>query len=171
MKVEGAWPALVSRELFDDARQAMSERPPKVQRPGRVGSKFLLSGLLKCGVCGRPYSTQGAKSGQFAYYVCGTLFRSGDIQRPITERPEAGDVRSGEDQGADSQRGDHRGAGDARGGGDDAMAGELSGRLEVVEAKLGDVRKRLEKLHKAIETSELAPPLEMSPPHRVSEAP
>ena len=30
--------------------------------------------LLKCG---RPYSGQGAKSGQFAYYICGTLFREG----------------------------------------------------------------------------------------------
>ena len=37
----------------------------------------------------------------------------------------------------------------------DAMAGELSSRLEVVEAELGDVRKRLEKLYEAIETSEL----------------
>ncbi len=77
VRVEGAWPALVSRELFDAVQQAMRDRAPKVQRPGRVGSKFLLSGLLKCGVCGRPYSGQGAKSGQFAYYVCGTLFREG----------------------------------------------------------------------------------------------
>ena len=37
----------------------------------------------------------------------------------------------------------------------DAMAGEMSGRLEVVEAELGDVRNRLEKLYEAIETSEL----------------
>ena len=37
----------------------------------------------------------------------------------------------------------------------DAMAGELSGRLEVVEAELGDVRKRLGKLYEAIETSDL----------------
>ena len=77
VRVEGAWPALVSRELFEDVQQAMRDRAPKVQRPGRVGSKFLLSGLLKCGVCGRPYSAQGAKSGQFAYYICGTLFREG----------------------------------------------------------------------------------------------
>ena len=75
VRVEGAWPALVSRELFDEVQQAMSERAPKVQRPGRVGSQYLLSGLLRCGVCGRPYSAQGAKSGQFAYYICGTLFR------------------------------------------------------------------------------------------------
>ena len=37
----------------------------------------------------------------------------------------------------------------------DAMAGELAGRLGVIEAELSDVRKRLEKLYEAIETSEL----------------
>ena len=77
VRVEGAWPALISRELFDDVQQAMSDRAPKVRRPARVGSRFLLSGLLRCGVCGRPYSAQGPKSGQFAYYICGTLFREG----------------------------------------------------------------------------------------------
>ena len=41
-----------------------------------------------------------------------------DVQRPLPERPQAGDVRGGEDQGADSERGDHRGAGDAGGRGD-----------------------------------------------------
>ena len=77
VRVEGAWPALVSRELFNAVQEAMRDRAPKVQRPARVGSKFLLSGLLKCGVCGRPYSGQGAKSGQYGYYICGTLFREG----------------------------------------------------------------------------------------------
>ena len=74
---EGACPALISRELFDEVQQAMRDCAPKVRRPARVGSRFLLSGLLKCGVCGRPYRGQGAKSGQFAYYICGTLFREG----------------------------------------------------------------------------------------------
>ena len=37
----------------------------------------------------------------------------------------------------------------------DAMAGELSSRVEVVEAELGDVRKRLERHYEALETSEL----------------
>ena len=36
-----------------------------------------MSGLLRCGVCGKSYSAQGAKSGQFAYYVCASLFREG----------------------------------------------------------------------------------------------
>ena len=157
VRVEGAWPALVSRELFDDVQQAMRDRAPKVQRPGRVGSRFLLSGLLKCGVCGRPYSGQGAKSGQFAYYICGTLFREGagtcsarylnaprveDFvvekirERILTEETIVELVTLVAEEV-------------------DAMAGELAGRLEVVEAELGDVRKRLERLYEALETSEL----------------
>ena len=56
------------------------------QRPGRVGSQYLLSGLLRCGVCGRPYSGQGAKSGRFAYYVCGSLFREGEGAGACTAR-------------------------------------------------------------------------------------
>ena len=67
----------MSRELFDAVQQAMKDRAPAKRKPGRVGSKFLLSGLLRCGVCGRPYTGQGAKSGQFAYYICGTLYREG----------------------------------------------------------------------------------------------
>ena len=156
VRVEGAWPALVSRELFDAVQQAMRDRAPKVQRPGRVGSKFLLSGLLKCGVCGRPYSGQGAKSGQFAYYVCGTLFREGagtcsarylnaprveDFivekirERILTEETIVELVTLVAEE-------------------IDAMAGELSGRLEVIEAELRDVRKRLERLYEALKTSE-----------------
>ena len=154
VRVEGAWPALVSRELFDAVQEAMRDRALKVQRPARVGSKFLLSGLLKCGVCGRPYRAQ---SGQFAYYICGTLFTEGAgtcsarylnaprletfvvdkiRERILTEETIVALVTMVAEE-------------------IDAMAGELSGRLEVVEAELGDVRKRLEKLYEAIETSEL----------------
>ena len=50
VRVDGAWPALVSRKLFDDVQKAMRGRAPKVRKPARVGSRFLLSGLLKCGV-------------------------------------------------------------------------------------------------------------------------
>ena len=157
VRVEGAWPALVSRELFDDVQQAMSDRAPKVQRPARVGSQYLLSGLLKCGVCGRPYSAQGAKSGQFAYYICGTLFREGAgtcsarylnapkletfVVEKIRERILNEETIVALVQLVAEEI--------------DAMAGELAGRLEVVEAELSDVRKRLEKLYEAIETSEL----------------
>ncbi len=157
VRVEGAWPALVSRDLFDEVQQAMRDRAPKVQRPGRVGSKFLLSGLLKCGVCGRSYSGQGAKSGQFAYYICGTLYREGAgtcsarylnaprletfvvekiRERILNEETIVALVATVAEE-------------------IDALAGELAGRLEVIEAELSDVRKRLERLYEAVETSEL----------------
>ena len=157
VRVEGAWPALVSRELFDGVQQAMRDRAPTVRKPGRVGSKFLLSGLLKCGVCGRPYTGQGAKSGQFAYYICGTLYREGagtcearylnaprveDFvvekirERILTEETIVELVTLVAEE-------------------IDAMAGELAGRLEVIDAELGDVQSRLERLYEALETSDL----------------
>ncbi len=157
VRVEGAWPALVSRALSDEVQEAMKNRAPKVQRPGRVRSRFLLSGLLKCGVCGRPYSGQGAKSGQFAYYICGTLFREGAgtcsaryLNAPRVEEFVVEKIRErilteetivelvtlvAEEI--------------------DAMAGELAGMLEVIDAELGDVKKRLERLYEALETSDL----------------
>jgi hypothetical protein len=157
VRVEDAWPALVSRETFDLVQQGLHQRAPTVARPARVGSQYLLSDLLRCGVCGKPYSAQGAKSGQFAYYICGTLFREGAgtcsaryLNAPRLETFVVEKIRErilneetivalvtlvAEEI--------------------DAMAGELSGRLEVVEAELSDVRKRLEKLYEAIETSEL----------------
>ena len=160
VRVEGAWPALVSRELFDGVQQAMRDRAPKVRRPARVGSRFLLSGLLKCGVCGRPYSGQGAKSGQFAYYICGTLFREGAgtcsaryLNAPRLETFVVDKIRErilNEETIVALVTLVTLVAEEI-----DAMAGELSGRLEVIEAELGDVRKRLEKLYEAIETSEL----------------
>ena len=52
----------------------------------------------------------------------------------------------------------------------DAMAGELAGRLEVIDAELGDVRKRLERLYEALETSELTLGGPIAP-HLLSEAP
>ena len=62
VRVGNAWPALVSRETFDLVQQGLHERAPTVQRPGTVGSQYLLSGLLRCGVCGKPYSGQGPKA-------------------------------------------------------------------------------------------------------------
>ena len=157
VRVEGAWPALVSRELFEDVQQAMRDRAPNVQRPGRVGSKYLLSGLLKCGVCGKPYRAQGAKSGQFAYYICGTLFTEGAgtcsaryLSAPKVEDFVVDKIRErilNEETIVELVTLVAEEI--------DAIAGEMSGRLEVIEAELEDVRRRLEKLYEAIETSDL----------------
>ena len=158
VRVEGAWPALVSRELFDAVQQALRDRAPKVQRPARVGSKFLLSGLLRCGVCGRPYTGQGAKSGRFAYYVCGTLHREGAgtcrnsryLNAPRVEAFVVEKIRERILTEATIVELVTLVAEEI-----DAMAGELAGRLAAVDAELADVRQRLERLYEALETSAL----------------
>ena len=45
--------------------------------PKRAASRFLLSGLARCGHCGKALIGADAKSGQFSYYVCGTLLKKG----------------------------------------------------------------------------------------------
>ena len=157
VRVERAWPALVSKEMFDAVQQSMRERAPNVQRPGRVGSTYLLSGLLKCGLCDRAYIGQKAKGGKFAYYICGTLYRDGagtcearylnatrveDFivekirERILTEETIVELVTLVAEE-------------------IDTMAGELAGRVEVIEGELTDVRKRLGRLYDALETSDL----------------
>ena len=157
VRVENAWPALVSRELFEAVQQGLHQRAPTVQRPGRVGSQYLLSGLLRCGVCGRSYSAQGAKSGQFAYYVCSSLFREGagactarylnapkveDLviekvrERILTEETITELVTLVAEE-------------------IDALAGEVNGRLTAINAELSDVETRLENLYQALETQQL----------------
>ena len=168
VRVENAWPALVSRELFDAVQQGLHERAPTVQRPARVGSQYLLSGLLRCGVCGKPYSAQGAKSGQFAYYVCASLFREGagactarylnatkveDLviqkvrERILTEETITELVTLVAEE-------------------IDALAGEVNGRLTAINCELTDVDTRLENLYQALETKQL--PIEALSPRILS---
>ena len=157
VRVEGAWPALIPRELFYAVQESMRDRAPKVQKPASVGSKFLLSGLLKCGVCGRPYTAQGAKSGQYAYYICGTLSKegAGTCSARYLNAPRVEDfvVEKIRDRILTEETIVELVTMVAEE--IDAMAGELAGRLEVIDAELDDVRRRLERLYDALESSEL----------------
>lgn len=157
VRVPDAWPAIVSRELFDAVQTAMHARAPKVQQPARTGSKFLLSGLLRCGKCGKQYMGHSAKSGQFAYYVCNTLHRGGkgscDAHYLNATRMEDIVVESIMGRILNEQTITELVQLVAEEV--DAMAEEHASQLSVVEADLDDVRRRLEKLYDALENSEL----------------
>ncbi len=89
VRVEGAHAALVDRETFDLVQRSLRLRSPKLVPPGRVGSQYLLSGLLKCGRCRRAMFGMAAKSGKYHYYVCATAYRAGRGAcdgRPIPSR-------------------------------------------------------------------------------------
>jgi site-specific DNA recombinase len=77
IRVENAWRAIVSRETFDNVQSLLKSRAPSYLHPKRTASHFLLSGIAKCGYCGKALVGHDAKNGQFSYYVCGTLLKKG----------------------------------------------------------------------------------------------
>jgi DNA invertase Pin-like site-specific DNA recombinase len=77
VRCENAWPAVVSRSDFDRVQKLLKERAPAQYHPRRTSSKFLLSGLVHCGDCGKALVGTDAKNGKFSYYVCGTLLKRG----------------------------------------------------------------------------------------------
>ena len=148
-----------SENLAPEVTQGMREAASRgFFSPPLVRSKFLLSGLLRCGHCGRPYIGQGAKSGQFAHYVCNTLHREGAgacqarylsaprLEQFVVEKMKElilTDETITELVTLVSEE-------------VSAMAGEFADKLKVIKAELADVQNRLGRLYDALETSRLA---------------
>jgi len=77
VRTENVCPPIIDRETFLTVQTLMKERAPVRVHPRRASSPFLLSGIAFCGYCGKALVGKYAKSGQFAYYVCGTLDKKG----------------------------------------------------------------------------------------------
>ncbi len=77
VRVEEAFPAIVSLAQFRRVRQRMSSRAPRFSHPRRIGNPYLLSGLVKCKNCHRALSGHQAKGGSYSYYVCQSIMRQG----------------------------------------------------------------------------------------------
>ena len=77
VRVEEAFPAIVSIAQFRRVRQRMSSRAPRFSHPRRVGNPYLLSGLVKCRNCHRALSGHQAKGGRYSYYVCQSIMKQG----------------------------------------------------------------------------------------------
>jgi len=77
VRVDNACPVIVDRETFRRAQDLLRARSFARVHPQRISSQYLLSGIARCGHCGRALTGVEAKSGKFAYYVCGTLIRKG----------------------------------------------------------------------------------------------
>jgi hypothetical protein len=75
--VPNAWPPIIDKATFDRVQAIVKNRTPAILHPRRVASRYLLSGVAKCGHCGKDLVGQDAKSGKFTYYVCGTLLKKG----------------------------------------------------------------------------------------------
>ena len=158
MRVENAWPAIVSRETFDLVQQRLKERGPVVVHPRRASSRYLLSALAKCGYCGKMLVGQDAKGGQFTYYVCGTLLKKGPGSC------QAHYLNSQKFEGividkikehiltTDNLKELVRLVNEEM----DTASAEYRDRLESVSAQIEDVNRRLERLYDALETGKVS---------------
>ena len=77
MRVEKAFPAIITRAQLQRVGRHLSSRAPKFSHPRRVGSSYLLSGLLKCKACKTPLIGRFAQSGKYSYYVCQSNIKLG----------------------------------------------------------------------------------------------
>jgi site-specific DNA recombinase len=75
--IDNAWPFIIEKPIFEKVQQLLKGRAREITHPRRVVSSFLLSGILKCGYCGKALIGHDAKSGKFSYYTCGTKLKRG----------------------------------------------------------------------------------------------
>ena len=157
VRVEDAFPAIVSQREFRRVGELMRSKAPKKTHPRRAASSYLLSGLVKCRRCRTALTGQEAKSGKFAYYVCQSLIKRG---KGSCRTPRLNSKRF-ERLIVDEIRGNILTEGNIR---DlvklvdeemDGVAHEQRKKLESIESELAEVRRWLDRLFRAIETTDL----------------
>ena len=157
VRIEKAFPAVVSKAQFRRVNKLMHSRAPKRTHPRRVGSTYLLSGLVKCHKCKRALSGQDAKSGQFAYYVCQSLIKQGSgacdsprlnarrFEELVVEKIRSNILTDGSItelvKAVDEEM--------------DGVAAEQRQRLETIDSELEEVKRKLGRVWHFIENSDI----------------
>ena len=157
VRVEDAFPAIVSKDEFKQVAAQLHAKAPAQVHPRRAASPYLLSGLVKCRRCRRALTAAEAKSGKYSYYVCQSLLKrgSGTCETPrlnakrferliieqirehiLTESNIRDLVRLVDEEM-------------------DGVAREERAKLESVEAELAEVRRKMDRLWHAVESSDL----------------
>ena len=157
VRVEDAFPAIVTRKEFERARRLMQSRAPKHVHPRRASSPYLLSGLLKCEACGKALTAAEAKSGKYTYYVCQSLIKRGKeacatprLNAKRFEETIIGQIRDHiltESNIRDLVRMLDEEM--------DGVAREQRQQLETIEQELEDVRQRLSRVWQVVENTDL----------------
>ena len=157
VRVEDAFPAIVTREEFQYVQRLLKSRAPKKANPRRVSSPYLLSGLLGCEPCGVSMSAAEAKSGRYSYYVCQSKIKKGSETCP-TPRLNARDF---ERTIIEQLRGHiltERNIRELVKMVDEEMDGlshEQRRKLETVEHELSEVNRALDRIWRLVETTDL----------------
>jgi len=156
VRVEGAWPAIISQETFAQAQAKLGARAPRVTHPRVVHSEYILSGVVRCKECKTALIGHAVKSGKFFYYMCGNARRRGRdvcktpllpkakiegfvidrIKRYILTEENLTELVKLTNEELAQTCDDER------------------DRLGILEAQIGDVDSRMGKLYDALETGE-----------------
>ncbi len=157
VRVEKAFPAIVSKRKFQQVANLLKSRAPKSVHPRRASSPYLLSGLAKCETCGKALTAAEAKSGKYTYYVCHSLLKKGKgtcrTPRLNSKNFEGLIVSNIRDNILTESN--IRDLVKIVDGEMDGVAREQRKRLKVIEEELEDVKKRLDKIWHAIETTDI----------------
>ncbi len=76
--VKTSIPAIIDAATFEKVRAKRESRSPDKAPPRRTSSPTLLTGLLKCGVCGGSLTLTTGKGGRYKYYKCTTRQNKGN---------------------------------------------------------------------------------------------
>ena len=157
IRVEKAWPALVEGTTFETVQRMLTERSPKIMNPRRVSSRYILSGLARCGYCGKALGGRDAKSGKNTYYVCCSKDKKGPdacaahyIPSQKLEQAVIGKIRElilTEVNLREMVRLVNEEIDSANGGNFE--------RIAILDAELGDIKQRLTRHYEALEAGKL----------------
>ncbi len=132
-------------------------KAPSEVHPRRASSPYLLSGLIKCRTCQKALTAHEAQGGKYTYYVCHSLLKRGkgtcDTPRLNSKRFERLIIdQLREHVLTESNIRDLVRMVDEE---MDGVAREQRQKLETVEEELAEVRRRMDRLWHAVETSDL----------------
>ena len=157
VRVDNAFPAIISRDEFERVSAILGSKAPAKIHPRRAASPYLLSGIVRCETCGKALTAHEAKSGQFTYYVCHSLLKRGqgacDTPRLNSKRFERMII--------DSIRENILTESNIRelvklvNEELDSVIREQREKAEAVDEELNEIRRRLDRLWQAVETTDL----------------
>ena len=157
VRVEDAFPAIVSRQEFQRVRKLLESRAPAVTHPRRAASPYLLSGLAKCESCNKALTASEAKSGRYTYYVCQSILKlgSGSCDTPRLNARSFEDIIVSNIRDnilTESNVGDLVKLVDEE---MDGVAREQRQNLETIEAELEEVKRKLDRIWHFVENTDL----------------
>ena len=157
VRVDNAFPAIISRDQFERVAAILGSKAPAKIHPRRAASPYLLSGIVRCETCGKALTAHEAKSGQFTYYVCHSLLKRGqgacDTPRLNSKRFERMII--------DSIRENILTESNIRelvklvNEELDSVIREQREKAEAIDEELNEIRRRLDRLWLAVETTDL----------------